>query len=84
MSISKKRSKEIDAIPDEAIDTSDIPELDDEFWENAVIKEPINKKVITIRIDADILDWFRSQGKGYQTLINAVLKSYVEHNKQLR
>ncbi len=82
MSISDKRLKELQNIPDSAIDTSDIPELDDKFWENAKMVKPIAKKAISIRIDDDVLDWFKSQGKGYQSLINSVLRSYVNHQQK--
>ncbi|MGB3401447.1 MAG: BrnA antitoxin family protein [Microcoleaceae cyanobacterium] len=81
MNISPKRLKEIQKIPDSAIDTSDIPELDDQFWENAEIVKPVTKKLISIRLDSDILDWFKSQGKGYQSSINNVLRSYVNHKR---
>lgn len=82
MSISDKRLKEIQNIPDSAIDTSDIPELDDQFWENAKMVKPSHKKSISIRIDDETLDWFKSQGKGYQSLINTVLRSYVNHQQK--
>ncbi|EGJ33261.1 MULTISPECIES: BrnA antitoxin family protein [Moorena] len=82
MSISPKRLEEIKTIPDSAIDTSDIPELDDNFWENAKIVKPITKKAISIRLDSDIIDWFKSQGKGYQSSINNVLRTYVNHQRQ--
>ncbi|MBR8835606.1 MAG: BrnA antitoxin family protein [Stigonema ocellatum SAG 48.90 = DSM 106950] len=82
MTISDKRLKELENIPDSAIDTSDIPELDNNFWENAQMVKPITKKAISIRIDDDILDWFKSQGKNYQTLINTVLRSYVNHQQK--
>jgi uncharacterized protein (DUF4415 family) len=82
MSISDKRLKEIQNIPDSAIDTSDIPELDDLFWENAKMVKPSHKKAISIRIDDETLDWFKSQGKGYQSLINTVLPSYVHHQQK--
>lgn len=81
MNISRKRLEEIQNIPDSAIDTSDIPELDDRFWENAKMVKPITKKAISIRLDTDILDWFKSQGKGYQSSINNVLRSYVNHQQ---
>ncbi|WP_424102505.1 BrnA antitoxin family protein [Moorena producens] len=79
MSISPKRLEEIKNIPDSEIDTSDIPELDDHFWENAKMVKPITKKAISIPLDSDIIDWFKSQGKGYQSSINNVLRSYVNH-----
>lgn len=84
MNISSQRLNEIAAIPDEEIDTSDIPELDNQFWENATIVKPPTKQAISIRLDQDTLEWFKSQGKGYQSLINAVLRSYVEHQKTQR
>jgi patatin-like phospholipase/acyl hydrolase len=54
MTISDKRLKEIENISDSAIDTSDIPELDEHFWANAKMVKPITKKAISIRIDEDI------------------------------
>ncbi|MGL5034416.1 MAG: BrnA antitoxin family protein [Microcystaceae cyanobacterium] len=81
MSISRKRLEEIQNIPDSAIDTSDIPELDDSFWETAKMVVPISKKSISIRLDSDILDWFKGQGKGYQYMIYNVLRTYVEHQQ---
>ncbi len=79
MSISKKRLEEIQNISDSAINTSDIPELDERFWENAQMVKPITKKAISIRLDSDVLDWFKKQGKGYQSIINTVLRSYINH-----
>lgn len=81
MSISPKRLEELQNIPEDAIDTSDIPELDANFWSKAKLVKPITKKAISLRVDSDVLDWFKSQGKGYQSLMNAVLRSYVEHHK---
>jgi uncharacterized protein (DUF4415 family) len=75
MSLSREqRLKKFDEIKDKEIDYTDIPELDDTFWANAVIDYPEKKKPVTLRLDADVLDWFRSLGKGYQTRINSVLR----------
>ena len=63
-------------IPDNEIDYSDIPPLGDEFWKNA-IRNPFykpTKQATTVRIDADVLLWLTSAGKGYQTRINAILR----------
>jgi uncharacterized protein (DUF4415 family) len=79
MTISAQRIEELKNLPDSAIDTSDIPELDQIFWDNAKLVQPRTKQAISIRLDSDVLDWFKSQGKGYQSLMNSVLKSYVEH-----
>jgi uncharacterized protein (DUF4415 family) len=79
MSISKeKKTSKPDRVKDKSIDYSDIPELDEMFWKNAVVEYPERKRPVTLRLDADILEWFRSTGKGYQTRINAVLRSYYE------
>lgn len=53
-------------------------ELPDGFWDDAEIIEPKAKKAISLRVDADVLDYFKSQGKGHLTRMNAVLRSYVE------
>jgi len=63
--------------PDEDIDYSDIPPLDETFWRNAV-RNPFYKPTKTsktLRIDSDVLAWFMRKGKGYQTQINAVLRN---------
>lgn len=62
---------------DEDIDVSDIPPLDDAFFKNAILRMPEKKRAVSLRLDADILDWFRKQGQGYQTRINAVLRLYM-------
>ncbi len=73
-------TKELLAMPDSDIDCSDIPELGDEFWDNAEIRKP-EKKGIYIKLDSDIVEWMKSQGKGYQTRINAILRSYYNATK---
>lgn len=78
MSISRKRLKAIASIKDSQMDYSDIPELDDSFWRKAKLVMPENKKAISLRIDNEVLKWFKAKGKGYQSLMNAVLKTYVE------
>ena len=58
------------------------PELTEEFWEKAVVVWPQRKILTTVRLDADVLKWFRSRGKGYQTRINAVLRSFMQAHKK--
>jgi uncharacterized protein (DUF4415 family) len=78
----KKSSKtdweRIATMPDSDIDTSDAPELDASFFENAILRLPKPKKPISLRLDDDVLSWFKKQGKGYQTRINAVLRLYIQ------
>jgi uncharacterized protein (DUF4415 family) len=65
---------------------SDAPEveLDKNFWRNARVVVPPGKKSIHLRVDADVLAWFKAQGRGYLTRMNAVLRSYMEAHKQDR
>ena len=69
--------KRLKSMTDEKIDTSEMPELDEAFFKNAAWRLP-GKQPVTIRIDKDVLEWFRSQGKGYQTRINQLLRRYME------
>lgn len=69
----------LDKMSDEEIDTSEIPVMGEDFFRNADLMMPSESKVpITIRIDKPVLEWFKSQGKGYQTKMNAILKAYVK------
>jgi uncharacterized protein (DUF4415 family) len=78
MTISRKRLKEIEAIRDEDIDYADIPETDAGFWADAALRMPQAKKGVYWRLDQDVLEWFKAQGPGYQTRINAILRAYTE------
>ena len=77
MQLSKTRLSEIESLPDNAIDTSDILELDDEFWENARRIVPED----SLQIEQEILEWFKGQGQDYHTRINMVLRSYMEAHR---
>lgn len=84
----KKHDKELTAeeaanLADRNIDFSDIPELDDDFWKNAKRIEPDRTEQVTLRIKSSILKGFKSTGKGYQTLINQVLESYVRSHPDM-
>lgn len=72
------------AMPDEDIDESELPELDEAFFQQARIQEPPAKRQLTIRLDEDVLDWLKAQGKGYQTRINAILRAYYEAHQEAR
>jgi uncharacterized protein (DUF4415 family) len=81
----KKRSrtdwKRIDALRDEDIDFSDIPKQGTDFFARAIVW-PGPKRQITLRVDPDVLTFFRKQGRGYQTVINTVLRKYMEARKE--
>lgn len=57
------------------------PQMSDEEWLRAQIRQPV-KKPVGLKLDDDILTWFKSQGRGYQTRINAVLRRYVEAQRK--
>ena len=75
---------QIAATKDENIDFSDIPELDETFWQEAELVEPDLTEQITMRVKRSVLDYFRVPGKGYQTRINRVLESYVRAQRESR
>jgi uncharacterized protein (DUF4415 family) len=84
---SKTDWKRVDAMRDEDIDFSDNPEWTPEGFGKAVVHigfKPLPpKEQITLRIDADVLEWFRALGPGYQSQINALLRAYmIEHLRQ--
>jgi len=55
----------------------DLRALPDDFWASAQVVEPVAKQPISLRVDADVLDWFKAQGPRYQSRINAVLRSFM-------
>src|SRR5215471_13776747 len=65
-----------------AEDPDAAPILDETFWKNAIVVGPDRKTLVSFRLDRDVLVWFRSLGKGYQTRINAVLRSYMQAHKR--
>jgi uncharacterized protein (DUF4415 family) len=82
----EEREKKLAEMADEDIDFSDLPELDKAFFKNAkLVRRQPNTEAISIRVDTDTLEWFRTTAKnhpdirGYQTLINDVLRTYVSH-----
>lgn len=78
MTISRKRLKEIEAIRDEDIDYSDIPETDAAFWADAEFRMSQVKQGVYLQLDQDILAWFKGQGPRYQARINTILRDYME------
>jgi len=62
--------------PDDAIEPFSID------WVTTELPQPLRKAHITLRLDADVHEWFRAQGRGYQTKINAILRSYFEQHRR--
>jgi uncharacterized protein (DUF4415 family) len=66
---------------DREIERTSAPELrdlPDDFWRDARVVTPVGKQALSLRLDADVIAWFRATGPRYQTRMNAVLRSYVE------
>jgi uncharacterized protein (DUF4415 family) len=70
------------AMPESEIDTTEMPPITD--WSKAVrgpFYRPV-KRPLSLRLDADIIDWFQRQGQGYQTRMNSALREYVEQHRE--
>ena len=87
--ISKKSQTDwarLKKMTDAEIDFSDSPELTPDRFAQAIVRrglQPVPSKAqLTLRLDRDVLDWFREQGQGYQTQINALLRAYMNAHKQ--
>lgn len=79
----RKAWKELQEMPDEAIDYSDIPPQPSTGWRRVSDLVPEeNKQQITLRLDADVLEFFRATGRRYQSRINAALREYVNAQKR--
>lgn len=75
--LSKTHWTKIKAMKDSDINLADIPELDDDFFAEAKLW-PGKKKQITLRLDPDVVEFFKAGGRGYQSSINAALRRYME------
>jgi len=86
--LTKERQAELKTLaekPDSEIDYSDIPPLDDAFWARAV-PNPFFKPVkihASVRLDSDVVIWLKSQGRGYQTRMNAILREAMLREHQI-
>lgn len=70
--------EELAALPDDQIDTSDIPELDERFWKNARVTPPRSKPNVSLRLPEEVVAFFKAQNpKGYTGRMAAVLAAYV-------
>jgi len=72
----------VDKLQDKGIDFSDNPEITPEMFAKSMLRKGLKsvarKSQVTLRIDEDVLTWFKKQGTGYQTRINSLLKAYKE------
>ena len=77
--------KRVDATRDKDIDISDIPEVSPDLFAKAIVRNGLKpatgKRQLTLRLDSDVLEWFKLQGQGYQTKINALLRAYMNAHR---
>lgn len=74
----------LDAMQDEEIDFSDIPEVTPEMFARGIVKrglQPRTKTQLTLRLDSDLIAWYKQQGRGWQTQMNALLRAYMEESQ---
>ena len=85
---SRTNWKRVDALKDDRIDFSDRPELTPEMFARAVVRRGLKpvprKEQLSIRVDSDVLEWYKKQGPGYQTRINALLRAYMQEHPRKR
>lgn len=78
--------KRLDAMKDEDIDLSEIPAITPEMFARAVVRRGLKpvprKRQLTLRMDSDVVEWFKKQGRGYQTKINSLLRAYMEEHRR--
>jgi uncharacterized protein (DUF4415 family) len=78
--------KRLEAMKDEDIDFSDIPEVPPEMFARGIVRrglKPVKrKKQLTLRVDGDVVEWYQRQGPGYQTRINSLLRAYMEEHRR--
>ena len=78
--------KRVDAMKDEDIDLSEIPEITPEMFARGIVRRGLKpippKQQLTLRMDSDVIEWFKNQGRGYQTKINSLLRAYMEEHRR--
>ncbi len=75
----------LDKMKDEDIDLSDAPEITPEMFAKAIVRrglKPRTKTQLTLRVDSDVLEWYKKQGPGYQTKINMLLRAYMQEHQR--
>ena len=79
--ISRTNWGKLAVMTDEEIDTSDIPEASDDFFERATLRVPDGKASVLLNVDSEVLEWFQRQGSEYHRLVNNALRDYAESHR---
>ena len=67
------------------IDLSDVPEITPDMFAKSIVRrglKPRTKTQLTLRVDSDVLEWYKKQGRGYQTKINLLLRAYMQEHQR--
>ncbi len=80
-STSRTNWQALESMSDEDIDYSNIPPLTDEFFEKATLRVPAKQARNLVHLDPDVMAWFQTHSTEYKTLINSVLRRYIESNR---
>ncbi|MEM9945928.1 MAG: hypothetical protein AAF810_07670 [Cyanobacteria bacterium P01_D01_bin.36] len=80
--ISKTNWEKVDALTENEIDTSDIPPLDEDFFEDSKWWKPPTPLNVLVKVDPTTLSWFQSQGEDYEQKMAAALRIYAEEHKE--
>lgn len=76
----------LEAMTDADIDFSDNPEVPAEMFARGIVRRGLKpvppKKQLTLRVDSDVVDWYKKQGRGYQTRINSLLRAYMKEHQR--
>ncbi|MEL6384226.1 MAG: hypothetical protein AAFQ89_17580 [Cyanobacteria bacterium J06626_18] len=78
---SRTNWEKVDALTEEAIDTSDIPPLTDEFFDNSRWWKPVDSLNVLVKVEPSTLAWFKAQGEDYEQKMAAALRIYAEAHK---
>jgi uncharacterized protein (DUF4415 family) len=82
----RRELKALDKLPDDQIDFGDIPEMTEADWDRGAAYVGLHyrpgKKSVTIRLDEDVVAWFKKHGKGWQTKMNWVLRLYFASHRK--
>ena len=82
---SKTDFARLDKLKYEEIDYSDAPAITPEMFAKSIVRrglKPRTKTQLTLRVDSDVLDWYKQQGRGYQTKINMLLRAYMQEHQR--
>ena len=82
LSLSAIKGKIVGGASKRRADAAEAAPVGEDFWRRARVIIPRGKTSVHLRIDSDVFDWFKKQGEGHLTRMNAVLRSYVEAHKR--